>query len=180
MPGPIFRRGEHVDLRTEEEEDVEFLQRLSNDPRIRWGLTTNAPQNGHAAEQAFERHSENTDEAVGLVISPAGESRAVGKVVVFDIDDAHGTAELACYVDPDEQGNGYGSAGTELMVEYAFAERRLHKLRARAIAPNDASQATLESIGFTQEGIQRDEKFVQGEHVDVVLYGLLASEWGDR
>jgi hypothetical protein len=35
MPGPVFIEGEHVSLRTVEEEDVGFLQAQVNDARVR-------------------------------------------------------------------------------------------------------------------------------------------------
>jgi RimJ/RimL family protein N-acetyltransferase len=36
----------------------------------------------------------------------------------------------------------------------------------------------LEKVGFTHEGTHRDEAFEDGEHVDVLYWGLLAEECG--
>jgi len=179
MPGPAFRRGESVALHPDEEEDIEFLQRNRNDPAIRTGLTTAFPQTRHEAEEAFERHSED-DDGVGLLIVPEGYEEPVGKVVAFDIDTDHGTAEMAAWVTPDEQGNGYASEGTRLLVGHLFEERRLEKVVARAYETNPASRAVIEKVGFTEEGLLRREAFVEGEHVDVHRYGLLAEEWDER
>jgi RimJ/RimL family protein N-acetyltransferase len=66
------------------------------------------------------------------------------------------------------------------MVEYAFAERRLHKVVARALVTNEASPRVFERLGFREEGIQRDQKYVDGEYVDVVRYSLLRREWEGR
>lgn len=178
MPGPPFCRGDVVSLHPIEEEDLPFTQRHSNDPAIRAGLTTAMPQNAYEAEQAHERHQED-DSGLGLLVVPSDQDDPVGTIVCFGIDETHGTGELACWVTPDEQGNGYAQAATRLMLDHLFGERRLHKVVARALVGNEPSRATLESVGFVEEGVQRDEKYVNGEHRDVVRYSLLAREWGD-
>lgn len=185
MPGPVFCRGEAVSLHPIEADDLAFTQRYRNDPAVRAGMTIATPQNALEAERSHEAHSAD-DTGVGLLIVPrddeaggnAEEPEPVGSIVMFDVDDTHGTAELACWVVPDEQGNGYASAATRLLLDHAFEERRLHKVVSRALVGNEASRATLESVGFVEEGVQRREKYVAGAHRDVVRYSLLAREWG--
>jgi RimJ/RimL family protein N-acetyltransferase len=217
MPGPAFCRGDAVALHPIEEADLPFVQRHSNDPAIRAGLTTATPQNAYEAEQAHERHQDD-DSGVGLLVVPrepsedgseratgerqrdasnasvskrrtdsvressdpgADEADPVGSIVLFGIDETHGTGELACWIAPDAQGNGYAQAATHLMLDHAFGGRRLHKVVARALVGNAPSRATLEAVGFVEEGVQRDEKYVNGEYRDVVRYSVLADEWGD-
>jgi RimJ/RimL family protein N-acetyltransferase len=176
MPGPTFSRGETVALHPPNEEDIGFLHEHANDPAVRWGLTTSSPQTREQAEEQHEEHAED-DSGVGLLVVPRDDDEPVGFVVGFGIDPTHGTAELAAWVTPGAQGEGYATEGTALMVEHLFAERRLHKVVARAIRPNEPSRAVLEKVGFRQEGVQPAEKYVDGEHVDVVRYSLLAREW---
>lgn len=198
MPGPAFLRGERVSLHPIEAEDLEFVQRLGNEPRIRHGLTTAHPRNAHEIEQAHERHSED-DSSVGLlvcatdtetgdatdVVDTDAETGAelddgptpVGQIVLFDVDEVHGSGEMAASILPEYHGGGYATAATALTVEYALGERRLHKVVARAIEPNRASRRVLEKIGMTAEGRQRDEKYVRGRFHDVVRYSILADEW---
>lgn len=175
MPGPTFSRGEAVALHPIDEEDIDFLHEHANDPAVRWGLTTAFPQ---TREQAETEHEEQDDDSsVGLLVVPRDGESPVGVVVGFDIEPTHGTAELAAWVAPEAQGEGYATEGTALMVEHLFAERRLHKVVARAIVPNEPSRAVLEKVGFRREGVQPAEKYVDGDHVDVVRYSLLAREW---
>jgi RimJ/RimL family protein N-acetyltransferase len=176
MTGPAFRRGETVALHPPDEEDIGFLHEHANDPDIRWGLTTAFPQTRAQAEQRHEEHAED-DSGVGLLIVPRDGEAPVGNVVGFGIDPAHGTAELAAWVAPEAQGQGYATEGTALMLDYLFAERRLETVVARAIVRNGASRSVLEGLGFQQEGVQPAEKYVDGEHVDVARYSMLAREW---
>lgn len=166
-------------LHTVETEDIDFVNRHANDPRIRRGLTTTEPRNRHAAEQAHERHSES-DESVGLLVCESGEGDRVGFIVLFDIDEVHGHGQLACWVTPERQGEGVATEATALMIDYALCERRLHKVYARAVEDNTGSRAVFESLGMVEEGRQRDQKFVDGEHVDVYRYAVLADEWDRR
>lgn len=179
MPGPAFLRGESVALHTVEREDLDFLTEHGNDPRIRRGLTTTEPRNRHAAEQAHERHSES-DESVGLLVCTREDAERVGHIVLFDLDEVHGHGQLACWVTPARQGEGIATEATALMLDYALCERRLHKVYARAIEGNAGSRAVFESLGMVEEGRQRDQKFVDGEHVDVYRYAVLADEWERR
>ena len=74
-------------------------------------------------------------------------------------------------------GEGYATAATELLVGYAFDQRRLNKLIANAFDFNAGSQRVLEKVGFVEEGIRREEAFVNSEFVDIHRYGLLVREW---
>ncbi len=176
MPGPAFRRGETVALHPANEEDIGFLHEHANDPEIRWGLTTAFPRTRTETEERHEQYADD-DSGVGLLVVPRDDDEPVGRVVGFAIDPTHGTAELAAWVDPDYHGRGYASEATALLIDHLFAERRLHRLVARAIVPNEPSRAVLEGLGFREEGVQPAEKYVDGEHVGVVRYAMLAREW---
>lgn len=181
MPGPAFRRGESVALHTVEEEDLEFLRRLRNDPEIRLGMTFSRPENEREMTEWFEEHvSETNGEGAQFLVVPVDEESPVGFVSLFDVRRPASHGEVAYYVDPEAQNEGYATEATELLVGHAIEERRLHKVVARAVAGNEASRAVLRKVGFTEEETQREEKFVDGEFVDVVRHSILEDEWGGR
>lgn len=173
MPGPPFRRGDVVDLCPIEADDLSFLQRNYNDPEVRLWMPAADPTNGQQFESDFEDWPE--DDVVRLLACVEGEP--VGMISLFAVEELSGRAKIGAWIDPDRQGNGYGRAMTAQMVDYAFTERRLHRLTANALATNAPSRATLESVGFEQEGLQREAYFVDGEYVDRVVYGLLETDW---
>lgn len=179
MPGAAFLHGDTVTLRTVEREDLDFLRANRNDPAIRRSLGYFAPTNEPATEQFFEDVIGDEDCVNVLVCDDDREDPRVGLVSLFEIDERAGRGELACWIAPDAQGNGYATDATATMAGYAFEERRLHRVRARANAANEPSRAALESVGFVEEGRKREAGFVDGDHVDIVHYGLLAEEWRD-
>ena len=172
MPGPRYAEGETVTLRTMEEEDVEFCQRLINDPRVRTRLFQGGPTN-RAQEREFIENA--TEEGVNVLVCADGDP--VGTAGYNDINDQWGTAEIGYMITPEQWGNGYATDALRTLTADAFRERRIHKLYAHVYATNDASKRVLEKVGYVEEGVHRKEAFVDGEYVDVHRYGLLADEF---
>jgi len=179
MPGPIFLHDDDITLRTVEREDLAFLQQYRNAPAVRRGMPRVHPENRERIEGAFEEYMSG-NEGVNLVVTTTGESDSVGFVSLFDVNETSGRAELALWITPAERGNGYATAAGEVMLSYAFEERRFNRVTAGALATNAASRRVLEKLGFEREGSLREYFYAKGEYVDRIVYGLLASEHGDR
>jgi ribosomal-protein-alanine N-acetyltransferase len=174
MPGPVFLRGEDVTLHPHGEEDVQFLQRLINDPDVWPSLASFEP----VTESEEREWIENNDEdGVTLLICVGDEP--VGNIGLNGINEAWGLAELGYMIAPEAQGNGYATDAARRIVRYGFEDRRLHKIIANAYETNSASQRVLEKLGFQQEGVLRDQAYVRGEYLDVIRYGLLAEAYID-
>ena len=171
MPGPVFLRGETVDLHTVEVEDLPFLQRLVNDPRVRETLGSVLPYTEVGQREWYD--SLGSRELPFLVCV---DGEPVGYVELEDYFPAWSNAEVVGYLDPEHWGNGYATAAAELLVGYAFDTLGLDRLYAHAQASNSASRAVLERVGFHEEGRLREHAYVRGERVDVLVYGLLADE----
>ena len=176
MPGPVFAEGESVALHTIEEEDLEFLQRGRNHPDVRRPLTDVDPRNGEQMQEYFE-NSVSNDDGFGFLICRAEDAEPVGAVHVPWIREKHGSGMLMYWVMPEHWGNGYVTQATELILDFAFEERRLAKVYAVVLESNVGSQRVLENLGFRREGVHRKETFVDGERRDNYRYGVLAEEW---
>lgn len=180
MPGPVFLRGDGVELRTVEREDVAFLAGHLNDPRVRRRFPDPEAKPAGRLDEEFEARYRD-DDAVTLLICPEEETeedaKPVGMIVLMRVDETHGTTELGYWVAPDHWGEGYATAAARAAVEYAFEERRLERVAADALATNEASRAVLEKLGFVEEGRERAAFVADGERVDRVNYGLLREEW---
>jgi len=173
MPGAVFLEGELVELRTVEEEDLEFLRDAINDPRVWQTLGAYQPKNLQQEREWFESVGEG--DGVGLLVCVDGE--AVGSIGLHEVNEVWGRAEAGYWITPDAQGNGYATDALATLVEYAFDELRLHKVYAHAYETNPASRRVLEKVGFREEGLLREAAFVDGEYVDLYRYGLLEGEW---
>lgn len=175
MPGPVFKRGESVDLCPPESEDIDFLLRNRNDPEVRRWMTSAQPETRAEIEETIADTEEDPDEGTRLLGVVDGQP--VGSIALFRVQPESGRGYLGAWVDPAYHGEGYGTEMTEMMIDYAFDERRLHTLAAGALATNERSRGLLEKVGFEQEGRQRDAYYVDGEYVDRVIYGLHEDDW---
>jgi RimJ/RimL family protein N-acetyltransferase len=64
-----------------------------------------------------------------------------------------------------------------VLCRYGFAIRGLHRLQAETLAGNDAMIQAASRAGFAREGNLRGSAWVNGNFADVVILGLLATEW---
>jgi RimJ/RimL family protein N-acetyltransferase len=163
VPGPVFSDGDRVALRTVEDADLPFLRRHWNAPDYRRWFARSDPTTAAGVREALD-----AEDAVHFLACRGEEP--VGFAWLFDVDDVAGRAELGYWVRADAQGEGYATETAELALEYAFDERRLHKVSARVLEGNEPSRRVLEALGFAEEGVLREHYHVDGEYVDATLY----------
>ncbi len=63
------------------------------------------------------------------------------------------------------------------MINFGFAEMKLHRIEADASRYNTASIGLLKSLGFQQEGIQREQYYEDGAYHDLLMFALLEGDW---
>ncbi|WP_224449026.1 GNAT family N-acetyltransferase [Haloprofundus salilacus] len=179
MPGAVVTSGERVALRTFEPEDIPFLQRAHANPEIRYPL-------GSPVKSRAELETWTDDEAVRLVVSLDADDASPGDadedhvrpIGVVSVEDADWRRpELTYWLVSEVHGEGYGKESVSLLVDYVFRTYAHPAVGACAYEFNDTSRGLLESLGFSEEGCTRMDRFVDGEYVDTVRYGLLRREW---
>ncbi|WP_416840735.1 GNAT family N-acetyltransferase [Haloferax sp. DFSO52] len=173
MPGAVFIQGENIELHTIETEDIDFLHELVNAPEVRQGIAAVDPVTRTTEQQWVESRGDGDD--INFLICYDGNP--VGTIGLKPPDTITGAVEVGYIVAPTHWGEGYATDAVRAICGYAFDERRMNKVYAKAYETNQPSVRVLEKVGFTREGVLREEGFVDGEHVDVLRYGLLADEW---
>lgn len=94
-----------------------------------------------------------------------------------NIDTNNGLAEFYIMVNPNFQGNGYGSKSTIFTINYAFNNYNIHKIYLYTNEFNERANKLYEKLGFQLEGIMRKHKFKNGKLIDRCIYGLLKEDW---
>lgn len=166
MSESTFLRNDRVRLRPVETDDAAFLARLVNDPDVRAGIGAATPTPRHDEREWIE-----SNDGTHLLVVADGP---VGIVGFEEREPPWGVAEVGYFFDPAAWGNDYATAAVDLLVGYAFRERRFAKAVASVYETNPASARVLEKVGFDHEATLAKEAFVDGERVDVERYGLLA------
>lgn len=180
MPGPVFLNGEEVTLRPADREDVPFIQRAMNDPAVWRPALDITPMTSDQAEKFYEDVLVGSDGVHCMVCvdgEPVGYASLATSQYGPDETSRGRSAELAYWIVPDHQGQGYGSDAAGRMAQYAFEDRNLRRLGARVGSFNEASTRLLESLGFEHEGTLRQAAWFRGEYHDMLWYGLLRTDW---
>ena len=74
-------------------------------------------------------------------------------------------------------GQGYGSDAMRLILRYGFAELNLHRLSLTVFEYNARAIHTYRKLGFVEEGRQRQRLLRDGQRWDMLVMGLLRTEW---
>lgn len=183
MPGARIRSGERVTLRTVEREDISFVQRAGANPEIRYPvgnpLMNRAQSEGYAEDESPDRFLLCLDgDEAGPGRPDEDDVRRIGAAAVEDADWKR--PEITYWLVPEVHGQGYGKEAISMVIDYAFRAYDTPAVGAEAYDFNDASRRLLESLGFTEEGRRRKFMFIDGDHRDMVQYGLLRREWREQ
>ncbi len=89
--------------------------------------------------------------------------------------------EIGYWLGQAYTGHGIMTRTARKLTEYAFGELGLNRVEIRCAPGNRKSRAIPERLGFTQEGTLRQVGLVHDRLLeDLVVYGMLAAEWGKQ
>ena len=122
----------------------------------------------------------DADRGVHWAIRTAGGT-LTGLVSLIDLRYRHLTwrlerAELAYWIRPDEQGQGYATEAGRAVLDFAFSHVGLHKVLVAHATGNGASAAVAQRLGFSEVGTYRQAFEKDGIWHDLLYYERLASE----
>ena len=170
--------GKKVVLRPIEQDDIEMLRELTNDPEfekmiVGWSF----PVSKKDQEEWFS-NVKNGLSRLRYIIETA-EDGAVGMIGLRDIDWKNGSAYgLGMRIaKKDIRTRGLATDAWMTLMRYAFDELRLNRINGSALAYNKASLRVCEKVGFKVEGTQRHAVYKNGEFVDVIMMGCLKSDY---
>ncbi|MCR9205148.1 MAG: GNAT family N-acetyltransferase [Halobacteriovoraceae bacterium] len=79
----------------------------------------------------------------------------------------------SCYmgygIDEEYQGQGLMTEALEVLTDFMFKEKDLHRLSANYLAGNEKSGRVLEKLGFEKEGLAKKYLHIDGEWRDHIL-----------
>jgi RimJ/RimL family protein N-acetyltransferase len=108
------------------------------------------------------------------------ERRMIGEVGIFLSPSPQSKGDLGWSFHPDFQGQGYATEAAQILLAYAFNERKLHRVTSSCDTRNTASFRLMERLGMRREGHLRQSLFTKGAWRDEYLYALLHDEWHTR
>jgi diamine N-acetyltransferase len=175
-------KGKRVILRSVEREDLPILSAFNNDLEVELASGGDPP-----IPQSFARLQVRYDESLrrgerdGCHFAIESEGKVLGVCDLFHFDETAHTCELGIIIgDKGYWGQGYGREAVDLLLQYAFQYRNLHKVWLSVNANNKRAMSAYYACGFVEEGRQRSHVWSDGRYVDLVLMGVLRDEWKSR
>jgi ribosomal-protein-serine acetyltransferase len=105
------------------------------------------------------------------------ENKIVGMIELNHFDFLNGTCEFGYWIFSKYQGRGIITRCCQSMLDYVFNELKFNRIEIKCGVLNERSQKIPQKLGFTKEGILRQNELVNGEYKDSVLYSMLREEW---
>lgn len=168
---------EDIILRAIEQEDLELIREMINDPVIEHmtghgGLPVSKFQQENWFKSLLGREGE-----VRLIIE--FEGKAVGTVMLTDIDYRNSTAQFHSKIATSQnlRGKGIGTKATWALIEYAFNQLNLNCIYSQIIEYNFASQRVKEKCGFKKDGVLRDRAYKDGKYYNIVVWSITKEDF---
>ena len=108
------------------------------------------------------------------------EAEVIGVAFLHSLEPNDKRARYAVGIyNKDNWNKGYGQEISQAVLNYAFINLKLHKIDLRVLAYNKLAIASYKKSGFTQEGILRENAFINNEWHDDIIMGMLSHEFNN-
>lgn len=172
-------RGSKVSLRAITSADLGRLREFINDPEVLANSNVYKPITDDQQAAWFASVNNAASNQVWFAIDRLDAQPAlIGTCCLVDIEWIGRVAELRIRIgDKQAWGKQLGGDACALLVDYGFRTLNLERIWLRVFAPNTAALRMYEKLGFVTEGRLRRAWHFQGITDDVIVMGLLRSEW---
>ena len=155
--------------------DSEFMRQMELKP-----VRPLVPEMVRIEYQVLEKKIED-ENLFYFTIRARKNGRLLGKALLESIDWSNGNAYLRLGIGSGgDRGQGFGTQALGLLLRFAFAELNLFRVTIVIPEYNQAALALFRKFGFLEE-VRRRDALLCGERVwDLLVFGLLHSEWMEQ
>lgn len=173
-----FINGKKVYLRPFEEEDLPIWQSWFNDVETikylhtgRWGTSINS-------QKKFIEVLEADKNQLQMAVIAKKSRKLIGLAKLNHINLINRNADISIVIGEKScRGKGMASEAVRLLIDYAFNYLNLHRITAGSVEENMSSTYLFKKLGFKEEGLLREDFYVEGKYLNCIKMGLLKSEY---
>ncbi len=175
-----YKVDEEIVLKFKDHQDSRELFELIDRSRVHlkeWMTWVDEVQSVTDIETATKKHilAFADQRAIHMLIVYKGA--VAGSININRIDWSIGSAEIGYWLGSGFTGEGIITRAVSSLLDYAFSNLNLHKIEIWAAEGNTKSRSIPERLGFIQEGMRRDDEWINGRYVTMMIYGMLKEEW---
>lgn len=151
-------KGDIVELRALEPEDLQFLYELENNPDI-WEISgTLKPYSKHVLQLYLKNAHRDIFEVKQLRLCICNKKgQTIGLIDLYDFDPKNRRAGVGIIImEKGERNKGAGTEALSLLMKYAFSILDLRQLFANVGEENTASIRLFSKLGFEKAGLKKD------------------------
>jgi RimJ/RimL family protein N-acetyltransferase len=172
--------GEEIRLRAIERTDLERYVAWFNDPEVTQHLMRHLPISLADEERWFENQQKLPEEGRAMALDARDGKQWVhiGGAGLHDIDWQSRLAEAGISIgDKRYWDRGFGTDAMRALLRHGFETLNLHRVYLRVFEDNERAIAVYRRLGFVEEGRLRKHFYRRGEYRDMLIMGILKSEW---
>ena len=167
--------GKRVLLRAISREDMNRQCEFENDPEI-W-YWDGGPPKPTKLETVMSHYEGNIGSGESASFAIEVDGKYIGYCSLSGFHVVNRTCELQVEIgDKSYWGLGYGREIVDLLLEYAFTHRNVNRVWLATHSKNERAIRCYLACGFVEEGRLRQHIWLNGEYVDRVYMGTVASD----
>jgi diamine N-acetyltransferase len=160
----ITLKGEYIQLRALEPEDLEFVLDIENDETL-WHLSnTQVPFSKFIIRDYIANAHKDIYEVKQLrLVIEDKQQNPLGLIDIFDFDFKNKRAGVGVVIkDIANRTKGFGEEALRLLIAYSFKHLNLHQLYSNIAETNTASLGLFKKLGFLEVGLKKDWNYTNG------------------
>ena len=137
------------------------------------------------------RAEANTQAFLRFVIEQYESGRGAQYLIFYDsemcgmcgfhpLDHANRIGGIGYWLSESHAGKGIMTQCVSALLAQGYREYNLNRIEIACATENHKSRAIAERLGFTLEGIMRENEYLYGRYVDHAVYSLLARKYEAR
>ncbi len=168
-------KGKIVTLRALEDKDIELLRGWRNHPDLMKFHFSDLPVSEAGQRRWYQNYSGDSGTIVFIIETE--DQNPAGYTILKHLDHKNRQAEIGLYLDPTQQGKGYGKDAFLTIMKYGFHELNLHRIYLEVFSFNEKACQMYEKMGFKTEGRKREAFFSQNQYHDIIIMSVLENEF---
>ncbi|KAB5555021.1 acyl-CoA N-acyltransferase [Coniochaeta sp. 2T2.1] len=112
-----------------------------------------------------------------VTIAQVKDTTPIGFVCVMGETSRHRRGTLGIGILEPFTGKGYGREMINWALDWGFGSANLHRIGLETWGNNANALKLYRSLGFVEEGVEREAVVFDRKFVDVIRFGMLEGEW---
>jgi RimJ/RimL family protein N-acetyltransferase len=163
-----------------QEEDAERIL-AALEPSATQNLSFFSNQVDLERQRAYLRKQCSSEENFLYVVERVSDGAIIGTAGLHEIDRNSHNARIGLLIfRQEDRGQGYGTEAILQVLQRAFGGFALHKIYLKVFTENARSANHYTQMGFSMEGILRQEYSLNGTFKDMFRMAMLRNDWMQR